>query len=138
MHHEKGANVGTNRAAVGPSGGTAFAVVILAVAGVLNLIWGLVAIGQDDYYRVDELVFGDLTAWGVAYMIIGVLQVVAAVLIAQGEVVGQFLGILMAAFGGINALLSVGAYPIWSITIMIVCGIIIWALAKDDAFFSSS
>jgi hypothetical protein len=130
--------VGTNRESVGAGGGTVFAFVVLAVAGVLNVIWGLVAIGQDDYFRVDELVFGDLTAWGVAYLIIGVMQVVAAVLIAQGEVVGQFLGILMAAFGGINALLSVGAYPIWSITIMIVCGIIIWALAKDDAFFSTA
>ena len=128
----------TNRVSAGPGGGTVFACVVLAVAGVLNIIWGLVAIGKDDYFRIDELVFGDLTAWGVAYLIIGVMQVVAAVLIAQGEVVGQFLGILMAAFGGINALLSVGAYPIWSITIMIVCGIIIWALAKDDAFFSSS
>lgn len=128
--------MGTNRASAQASGGTAFAVVVLATLGVLNVIWGLVAIAQDDYFRVDELVFGDLTGWGVAYMVIGILQIVAAVLIAQGEVVGQFLGILMAVFGGINALLSVGAYPIWSITIMIICGVIIWALAKDEAFFS--
>ncbi len=93
------------------------------------------AIGRGDYFDVNELLFVNLTAWGVAYLIIGVFQIVAAVLIAQGEVVGQFLGILMAVFGGVNALLSVGAYPIWSITIMIICAVIVWSLAKDQEFF---
>lgn len=118
-----------------PGGGVVFAFTILAVVGVLNIIWGLVAIGRGDYFDVNELLFVNLTAWGVAYLIIGVFQIVAAVLIAQGEVVGQFLGILMAVFGGVNALLSVGAYPIWSITIIIICAVIVWSLAKDQEFF---
>ena len=119
-----------------PGGGVVFAFTILAIVGVLNIIWGLVAIGRDEYFNVDELLWVNLTAWGVAYLIIGIFQIVAAVLIAQGEVFGQILGVLMAIFGGINALLSVGAYPIWSITIMIICGVIVWALTKDQEFFS--
>ncbi len=119
-----------------PGGGVVFAFTILAVVGVLNIIWGLVAIGRDEYFNVDELLWVNLTAWGVAYLIIGIFQIVAAVLIAQGEVFGQILGVLMAIFGGVNALLSVGAYPIWSITIMIICGFIVWALTKDQEFFS--
>ena len=119
-----------------PGGGTVFAFTVLAVVGVINIIWGLEAIGRDEYFNVDELLWVNLTAWGVAYLIIGIFQIVAAVLIAQGEVFGQILGVLMAIFGGVNALLSVGAYPIWSITIMIICGFIIWALTKDQEFFS--
>lgn len=119
------------------SGGTVFAATVLAIVGVFNIIWGLVAIGTTSYYRVNDLAFGDIEGWGAAAFVIGILQIVAAVLIAQGEVVGQFLGIMMAAFGGIAALLSVGAYPIWSITIMVLCGVIIWSLAKDDAYFTA-
>ena len=119
-----------------PGGGVVFAFTILAVVGVLTITWGLVAIGRDEYFNVDELLWVNLTAWGVAYLIIGIFQIVAAVLIAQGEVFGQILGVLMAIFGGVNALLSVGAYPIWSITIMIICGFIVWALTKDQEFFS--
>jgi hypothetical protein len=117
------------------SGGVVFAFTLLAIAGVLNMIWALVAISQDDYFRVDELIFGDLTAWGAAYMTIGVLQLVAAFLIAMREPAGQVMGIFLAAFAGINALLSIGAYPIWGVTIMVVCGFIIWALGRDEAFF---
>ena len=40
-----------------------FAGVILVIAGSFNLLDGIVALTQDEYFRADELLFGDLSAW---------------------------------------------------------------------------
>ncbi len=58
-----------------------------------------------------------------------------AFLIFRGSVVGSLLGITLAALNVVLALLSVGAYPIWSLLIIALDGVVIYALtAHGDAF----
>jgi hypothetical protein len=48
---------------------------------------------------------------------------------------GALLGITLAALNAVIALLSVGAYPIWSLVILALDGVVIYALtAHGDAF----
>src|SRR5690606_33868842 len=56
------------------SGWLSFAAVMIGLVGVFNIIWGLVALIQDDYFVADELLFADLSLWGVIYLIIGGIQ----------------------------------------------------------------
>jgi hypothetical protein len=111
------------------SGWLSFAAVMIGLVGVFNIIWGLVALIQDDYFVADELLFADLSLWGVIYLIIGGIQLLTAGLIASRNPAGAVIGIFMASVSAIGALLSVGAYPLWSIIIMVIDGLVIYGLA---------
>ena len=109
-------------------GWAAFAATMVQVVGVFNVIYGLAAIIEDDYFVADELLFGSLSLWGWVHLIIGVLQVITATLIYAGNDFGAVLGIMFAGFNAIAALLAIGAYPLWSVIILVVDGLIIYAL----------
>ena len=117
------------------TGWAGFAGVMILVLGSFNLIWGLVALVNDDYFVADELLMWDLTAWGWIHLIIGAVQVLTAILIFSGNSWGAVLGLMFVFFNAIGALLSIGAFPIWSIVILVLDGLVIYALTVyGDAF----
>ena len=112
-----------------PGGGyLTFAAVMLLVAATFNTVYGIAALANDDYFTADELLFGDLSMWGALYLCAAATEAIAAVLIFSRSSFGAGLGILIAMLNGTLALLSVGAYPIWSIVVLVVDGIIIYGL----------
>src|SRR4051812_23182505 len=80
----------------------AFVAVLFLVLGCFNLIDGVAALVQDDYFKIDELLFGDLAMWGVIYLVLGAVQLVTGFLVWRGSLAGVFLGIALA---GLNALI---------------------------------
>lgn len=117
------------------SGPLKFASVILAIAGVLNIIEGFAALAGDDRFNESNLIFESLTAWGIAYVIIGLLQVYAGNEIRLRKPQGLLLGITFASLSGIAHFMSLGAYPIWSVAIMVLNFAVLFALlTNDDAF----
>lgn len=110
------------------TGWAGFAGMMVLVVGTLNLIWGFVALVQDDYFASDQLLMWSLNSWGAIHIAIGCLQLLTAMLIFSGSGAGAVLGIVFAFFSAIGALLAIGAYPIWSIVILVIDGLIIYAL----------
>jgi hypothetical protein len=110
------------------SGWLTFAGVMFIVAGALNLLWGIAAIADDDYFRVDELLFGDLSAWGAVYLAFGAIQVGLGALILYRKGFGIAVGALVATVHGIVAMASIGAYPLWSTAILAIDALIIYGL----------
>ena len=109
-------------------GWAGFAGMMILIAGTFNLIWGFAALVQDTYFASDELLMWSLNSWGAIHIAIGCLQLLAAFLIFSGSGAGAVLGIVFAFFSAIGALVAIGAYPIWSIIILVVDGLIIYAL----------
>jgi hypothetical protein len=105
-----------------------FVVALFITVGVFNLIYALGAFTQDDKFNADELLFGDLSMWATLYLIAGLLQLLTAFLIWRGSFAGQLLGIALAGLNSLIALFSIGAYPIWAITILVFNGVVIYAL----------
>jgi hypothetical protein len=110
------------------SGWLTFAAVMFLVASAVNLLYGISALVNDDYFAIDELLFGDLSMWGVIYLCIGAVQLAAGVLILRRSVAGAMLGIALAVLHAMLALLTIGAYPVWSIIALTIDGLIIYAL----------
>jgi hypothetical protein len=120
-------------------GWAAFAAIMVLIVGVFNVIYGLAGIIDDDYFEAGELLFGDQSLWGWIHLALGVLQVITAALIFAGNELGAVLGIMFAGFSAVAALLAIGAYPVWSVIILVVDGLIIYALTVyGDAFKASS
>jgi hypothetical protein len=98
------------------------------IAATFNTVYGIAALANDDYFAVDELLFGDLSLWGALYLIVAASKAVAAVLVFARSPFGAGLGIVLAGISATLALISIGAYPIWSIAVMVVDGLIIYGL----------
>jgi hypothetical protein len=108
-----------------------FAGVMLMLAGVLNAIWGIAAIDGSAFFT-DEgryVIFDNLSTWGWFLLIVGVLQITAAISVWNGGAYGQVIGIAAAAFNAMILLFTVNAFPFAAFMLFIIDVLIIYGLA---------
>lgn len=125
-----GAPAGSEESARG-EGWVLFAGVMILVAGILNVIHGIGAIDDSAFFVQESsyLLFTSLSAWGWIILIIGVIQVLAAFGIWQGELWGRVVGIVSAGLSAIAILLFVNAYPFAAFMVFIIDLLVIYGLA---------
>jgi hypothetical protein len=107
-----------------------FAGIVLGIAGFLNFIWGIAAIDDSSFFT-DEgryILFDDLNTWGWFFLIVGVLQMSAAVSIWVGGIYGQIVGIFSASLNILILLFTVNAYPFAAFMVFIIDVLVIYAL----------
>ena len=107
-----------------------FAAILLLIAGVLNVIYGIGAISNANFFnhQTAYIVFG-LGFWGWLTLIVGLIQLTGGYSLFSGGVYGRTVGIIAAALGATEALLSIGgAYPFWSLGIFALCLIVLHGL----------
>jgi hypothetical protein len=109
-------------------GWLAFAAVLFLAAATFNTVYGIAALANDDYFAADELLFGDLSMWGAVYLGLAALQLAAGLLILGRRSFGAVMGIAIALLHGTVALMSIGAYPVWSVIVLVIDGMIIYGL----------
>ena len=109
------------------AGRAAFAAILLVIAGALNIIYGIGAVSDANFYSNNtQYVFSSLHTWGWITIILGVIQLTGGFSLIAGNVYGRVIGITAASLGAIGALLSVGgAYPFWSLGIFALCVIVL-------------
>ncbi len=108
-----------------------FAAVILILVGAMDIISGFIALFDDNYLvrsQTGRLFVFDPTGWGFTVLIIGVLLVLAGFSILKGSLYGRIIGVLAAGLSTIAQLSTIQAYPIWSMTIIVICVLVIYAL----------
>jgi hypothetical protein len=112
------------------AGWIAFAGIMLAIIGILNVIYGIAAIGDSSFFvHNTKYILSNLNTWGWVTLIIGVIQVLAAFSIWSGGEFGRWIGIFIAGVSMIGALLSLPAYPLWSLAVFAIDVLIIYGLA---------
>jgi hypothetical protein len=107
-----------------------FAAILLLIAGTLNIIYGIAAIDDANFYRDStRYVFSNLNTWGWITVILGVIELTAGFSLFAGGTYGRVIGIAAASIGAIGALLAVGgANPFWALGIFALCVIVIHGL----------
>jgi hypothetical protein len=106
-----------------------FAGVMLALIGILNVIYGIAAIGKSHFFddSADYMVSG-LQTWGWTGLIIGAVQLLAARSVWRGGQFGRWFGIALAGLSLIGALMSVPGAPFWSLTIVALDVLVLYGL----------
>ena len=113
------------------SGWWVFAGVLLLIAGVLNIIYGIAAIGDSKFFTENATyIISGLHTWGWIMLIVGVLELVAAFSLFSGGEFGRWFGIFIGSLNAIASLIAIPAYPFWSLAIFALSIIIIYKLAE--------
>jgi hypothetical protein len=108
-----------------------FAGVLLLVTGVLNVIWGIAAIGDSKFFTEHgTFILSGLNTWGWITLIIGVLELIAAFSLFSGGEFGRWFGIFIASLNMVGALLSIPAYPFWSLAVFALSILIVFQLVE--------
>jgi hypothetical protein len=107
-----------------------FAGIMIMLAGILNIIWGIAAISSSSFFTASAgYILSDLHTWGWIVLIIGVVELAAAYSIWTGGEYGRWFGIFAASLNAISALMSIKAYPAWGICLFAIDVLVIYGLA---------
>ncbi len=108
-----------------------FAASLMMLAGVFQAIAGLVALFKDQVFLVTQsnLVLLDYTQWGWVHLCLGFILFLTSLSLFAGNLWGRTVGIIMAALSAIANFAFLDAYPWWSLTVIILDVLIIYAIA---------
>ena len=108
-----------------------FAAIMMIVLGIFGALEGLAAIVKSGFYHVPPNYYISInaTGWGWIHLIVGIIVVLAGFALFGGAMWARVVGIIMASISAIANFLFIPFYPIWSLVIITICVLVIWALA---------
>jgi hypothetical protein len=116
------------------SGLVAFAAVLLSVLGLFNMLDGFAAIFRSHVFVANaHYVIGDLRTWGWLVLILGILQMAAAAGVLTGNPVARWFGVTVVGLNAIGQMFFLASYPFWSILIIVVDVVALYALCAYDS-----
>ncbi len=119
-----------NKEVTGWVGWIGFASFMLLLGGIFSLIAGFVALFKDTVvYTANANVWVlNYDQWGWAHILIGLLAILAASSLASGHMYGRIVAVFVAMLSAVANMAFVPIYPIWSILIITIDILIIWAV----------
>jgi hypothetical protein len=113
------------------SGSILLAGAILVIAGIWQVFIGTTAIVHDRIYvETPRYVYAfDLTVWGWAELLTGVLSIAAGYAALRGQTWARVVGIALSAFSMVVQFMFIPHYPIWSFLVIALDVVVIYALA---------
>jgi hypothetical protein len=115
--------------------GIAFAAVVLLMTGAFQIVAGLAAIFEDDFFVVGrEYAFDlDVSAWGWLHLILGVLLVLTSMGLLSRRAWAGLTAIFLATLSAIANFLFIPYYPFWAIVVIALDVWVIWSLTRPGA-----
>jgi len=96
-----------------------FASILLVVVGCFNVIEGIAAIANSHVFVANaHYVFGNLKAWGWVTLILGILQLLAALGVLAGNQLARWFAVVVIGLNAIDQMFFIPAYPFWALTII--------------------
>ncbi len=107
-----------------------FAAILMIMHGSWNVIAGLVALFQGDFYLIGREYYleFDVTAWGWAHLIIGVVMLLAGFALFRAATWARTVGVIVAVIAGIASFAWLPYYPVWGALMVTASIFVIWAL----------
>jgi len=129
-HATSGAAAQGRQSSPWATGFAMFAAILMIIAGLWGIIVGISAILNDKVFVTTQgyVYEFDITVWGWLHLIIGILVGGAGIGIIQGATWGRAVGIAVASLSLLANFLFIPHYPVWSIAIIALDVLIIWAL----------
>ena len=116
-------------------GGITFAGVMMILIGTFEMIAGLVAIFDDDFYVVTQNYTFDVdtTAWGWIHLLLGILILLSGIYLFAGRAWAAVTAIVLAVLSAIANFFFIPYYPFWSLLMIAMSIWVIWSLTRPGA-----
>ncbi len=107
-----------------------FAGIMMILSGCLNIIYGIAAIANNEWeiFDAEGVLLLDISGWGWLHLAIGIFVLIAGIVVFRGSMFGRSVGVILACVSLIANFIWLPAYPIWSIIIIVLDVLVIWAL----------
>ncbi len=106
-----------------------FAGIMLAMLGILNIVYGIAAIDKSTVFTANaKYVITDLNTWGWLLLGVGAIQFLTAFAIWAGSEWGRWVGIVAAGCNAILQMFFIPALPLLSVTLFAVDVLVIYGL----------
>ena len=117
------------------AGGITFAATMAALVGTFQIVQGLVAVFNDEFYVVTRNYTFDLdvSAWGWIHVLIGVLMLAVAFGLFARALWAVIGGLAIAMLSALSNFFFIPYYPIWSLVLIAINLWIIWSLTRPGA-----
>jgi hypothetical protein len=118
----------------GPSGWAGWVVfggVMLILMGAVQITQGLVALFDDGFYAVSSaglVVDVDYNTWGWIHVVIGLVGILVGIGLLAGNLAARMAGVVIAFLSALVNLAFVTAYPVWSVMVIVLDVIVIYAI----------
>jgi len=111
------------------TGWITYASIMLGLAGVFNVIDGIVGLSKSKFYVADaKYIFSDLRTWAWIILILGALQIFASLYVARGSEFARWFGVGAASVNALAQLAWLQSYPLWAISVFTMDVLIVYAL----------
>lgn len=119
-----------NETRTGWSGWIIFASVMLLIGGIVNAVYGMVAIVNDTWivWSNQDALLVDFTIWGWVLFAFGVVAVLAGLGLLAGSMTARVAAVVLASLSMIANFLFLPAFPLWALTVMVLDGLVIYAV----------
>jgi hypothetical protein len=117
------------------AGGISFAATMAVLVGTFQIMQGLVAVFNDDFYVVTRNYTFDLdvSAWGWIHMSIGVVMLVVGFGLYARALWAVIGGLAVAMLSALSNFFFIPYYPIWALLLIGLDAWIIWSLTRPGA-----
>jgi hypothetical protein len=111
-------------------GFVALAAVLMIMSGLWSFFVGITGVLSGGFYlSVRNYTFTySIHAWGWTHLIIGAVVLAAGVCLLLGMMWARVVGVVLAVISGLANFLFLPYYPLWSVIVIALDAIIIWAL----------
>ena len=105
------------------AGRVVFAAILLMFVGFINVIYGIGALDDANYFVNDtRFILDNLNTLGWVLIIVGLIQLTGGFSLIAGSTYGRVIGVVGGTLGALSALFSIGgANPWWSLIVFALC-----------------
>jgi cytochrome c oxidase subunit IV len=116
-------------------GGIAFAGTIMVLIGVFQILAGLVAIFNDDFYVVTQNYTFDLdvTVWGWIHLLVGIALLATGFGLFSRRPWAGVAAIMLCMLSALVNFFFIPYYPIWSLLMIGLAVWVIWSVTRTGA-----
>jgi hypothetical protein len=113
-----------------------FAAVIMFMVAGFEVISALLAFAGTGWWVTDmgNLVYTNFVLWGILDLVIGLIALYSGIDLLRGGAFGRGMGYLFAGLGAIRWLFVLPAAPILAVVVILLCVMVIYAIALSSDY----
>jgi hypothetical protein len=108
-----------------------FTALMMILSGLFDVLWGVLALTRDEVFVVGpggNVLDVDYSTWGWVKLLVGAVVICVGLALPTGAQWAAIATVLLAMVSAVVALLSIAAFPVWSVLVIALDVSVIYAV----------